>query len=46
MDEEWKGGTRHFRNQVIDQMGGVDGVRKAHIEWLSHAPGRHTKAAR
>ena len=49
-DEEWVGDgwerALRVRAQVIESMGGVEGVRKAHAEWLSTAPGRRTKAAR
>jgi len=31
---------------VIAEMGGPDGVRAAHLQWLAEAPGRRTKAAR
>ena len=50
MDEEWEGDDwedeRRLRAEVIESMGGPEGVLKAHAEWLVGAPGRRTKAAR
>ena len=56
MDEEWVADEYYdedevadicrVRTEAIESMGGVEGVRKAHAEWLSTAPGRRTKAAR
>ena len=50
MDEEWEGFqcnvARQVRADVMESMGGPEGVAKAHLEWLACAPGRRTKAAR
>ena len=52
VNEKWEGyddenvDACRVRAQVIESMGGPEGVLKAHAEWLSTMPGRRTKAKR
>ena len=49
VDKKWKGPHSEqacrVKAQVIESMGGMEGVAKAHLEWLACAPGRKTKSA-
>lgn len=50
VDEEWEGdqwaNARRVRAQVIETMGGPEGVQQAFSAWASMNLGRNTKAAR
>ena len=45
-DEDDVASMRRVRAEVIESMGGPEGVCTAHAEWLSTMPGRRIKAKR